>query len=330
MKRSRHVLPGDISTSLPSLWGDHTAERGVQLLAALDFAGADQALNACLKDQSLAELAQKEPAAAAAIKAVRFWQPLINNPKGGQHEQDLQISWADLNNLVNTYANYDFGKWLSSFASNLLCLLTNLADGLLQKMPSKQLSSQLSSQRLCPEQVYITIELLCQLLPASGNNLKRKNLAIQLLLNATAAFPIDGRLYYLLTAAYFQRKKRSEALRQYTYNLLYFPAFALGFASIYSYLPTAFVQLLKSLPPAKAVAIGVMQDLLPLLTPPQLPLSEPSDIEAMQCYQAFYQAEQSRKKNEALNIQVRHRKNIVLADKIIGEKYLEYIKGNTL
>lgn len=352
--RASHQAP-------PSLWQENSAELAIQLLAALDFEGAQSAFNNWIPQASMdPSIEQKEPAAFAAIRAAKDWGPLlsewINTGK-----QLLPMNALQLDNLLIQYQNYDFGKWLKLFSQNLLQLFLRMTQDLIRihnpsvnegqktltdqpnKEPTpaktKKSGTQKNNQNnkafkqaakeanlLYPVITKITGHLLSK--HATTKTLGQANDLLKL---AFKAFHMDGRYSYLLAHCYYKNRKKEQANQQFAYSLLYYPELTPSFnedKALFQF-PKEIVALIKKQPqPAKAVTLGVIKGIFKLIElPSDLHFSDQQHQDALQCYLALQQAEaaayQPRKNLRQL---ADTRKALMDADQVLGKEYMKMIK----
>lgn len=308
----------------PGLWDECLPEKGVQLLAELNFTGAAGVFENCLANQSLDAFNKQEPAAAASKAACDYWAPLIRPWQLPANKDALNSETFAL--LIDTYQNYDFGHWLSSFACNLLAFLCEQAKTLAQNL-KKQMES-------FPDVLLQSLEKLPDLVlklkkhPDPGKQLP------DLLLTYSQSFPKEGKLAFLLAHAYLMNRQKKAAFQQYARCLLYFPKLAMEASNKGNLLtlPSPVVNLLKDHPPASAVIIGVMRGLFPLISISEADKPtfwDPVNSNGLNCYHAFYQAEKALQNAAPLKEVINYRRALFEADKQIAEKYMEYLKSDT-
>ena len=351
----------------PSLWQENPADLAVRLLAALDFEGAETAFNNWIPNAGFdPEIEKKEPAAFAAVRAAKYWGPLLSEwINTGKQLQPMDASGLD--NLLIQYQNYDFGKWLKLFSQNLLQLILRLIQDLIRvqdsvlnegenKCPKPQTKSPESSNSTNPEDqnkdqsdgnktltqlaaqaalLYPVISKVSALLLCGKATQKTRGQATDLLTLAFKTFRIDGRFSYLLANCYYKDRKKEQAYQQYAYSLLNFPQLTPDFNPDNDNhndfgLPKEIRALIIKQPqPAKAVVLGSIKGVFKMIElPSDLRFSDQQHQQALDCYLAFQRAEAAAfNPNKNIRQLADARKALMEADQVLGKEYMKMIKA---
>ncbi|SDZ86219.1 hypothetical protein SAMN05192529_10310 [Arachidicoccus rhizosphaerae] len=298
----------------PDLWQTASSEEIIRLLIALDFNATEIAFNNWNSNNPIEtpeELQKKEPAVYAARKAALDWAPKLE----GWNNTGKQLTVIDqekLQQLLQDFKDYEFGKWLSNFSQSLLQLLYRLSQDLIKSCIKKEVpdeenpltSSSSTSSKEGPyapylhEQcgIYHLVDGITSILQRQKINPRAKIQTVDLLKEARKAFPQDGRLSYLLAGSYFENNQNKDARQQYAKSLLYFPELAESMIIQNPTIeaPNEIKKLIGSQAPARAVAIGFLQGIFQLIElPVDFSINDAMQQKALLSYLALYDVEQA-------------------------------------
>lgn len=330
VKRSKPSSKQIANQLFPDLWSTPTAEKGIQLLANLDFPAAEAALLSWLDNRDIESLEVAEPAGVASTRACQAWHNILIQTVGTTALDTLNtnIDLHAISALTDSFIAFDFGRYLKNFSNNLLLALVGLSSRFLRQQPI--------SSKACPEPLYLHLQKLSMLLLGYGygsqqlpSSKQLKEAATQLLQQSTLTYAADGRLLELLCGAYYQNKQKAIALDSYMHLMISFPLTAANHPTSLIPYPSALTALLENNPPIQAAAIGYIQGIFTTLIKPQeqLTLQQQGFENDIHAYNALYTAEQLLRSGKSqLNQITEARKRLLALSPAIGKSYLQLIQ----
>lgn len=288
-----------------NLWDNVAAETGFQQLIELKFREAAK----CFSEAQDSPV-QIDPAVMAGKRACSFWEQRIGPWQEALDPKELTIN--DIQELLTTYQGYSF-KWLNTFSVQLLEFIHSLMQQFLVGQPAD------NAAKNCPVDLYSTARLLIEVMNKEPELSSRIPVNLRTLIEL---YPNDGRLYYLSAAAYYNLSEKAAANLMYSESLLKFPE---DIPEDFSF-PPEIDSLIQLHGPGKAVIYGAIDGFLPC--PPideHLQFEVPEQQSALDCYRLFRQAEMAFK-NSDMKTSIKCRKEIMLLDKDLCERYLTIIR----